>query len=147
MPQAPGVDPASGYRHKKPMMMGGAISRRCGMRQWAGMLVFCALLLRFLIPAGFMPVVTDQGFAITICTGQGPVVLDLDDKGHKSPDVSAHQICAFAGIGALALAPMGRPVTVPLAPYQPPSPAPAYLTPSLGLAAPPPEPTGPPAFA
>lgn len=112
-------------------------------------LVAFALVLRALIPAGFMPV-PGQGFAITLCTGMGAVSAWVDGngnvhKGEPSGSLPDHP-CTFAAFSAaLDLPRPGGSLLVP-----------AVTTAVLlvenrtavvigrGLAAPPPPPTGPP---
>lgn len=80
-------------------------------------LVALALLLRVLVPAGFMPAAGTDGqarFAITICDGTGGHTIAL--PGHpRSPadprDASAHAVCPFAAF-ALAAAPVEPPLLV-----------------------------------
>lgn len=113
-------------------------------------LVALALLLRVIVPAGFMPA-AGQGFAITLCTGMGAVAAWVDGEGHvhKGKPASGkdvHQPCAFAGAGLAAHLPdMAGDVAVAM------SARPARLPGLLlavaigrGLAAPPPPSTGPP---
>ncbi|QUD88868.1 hypothetical protein [Phenylobacterium montanum] len=106
-----------------------------------------ALLLQVLVPAGYMVADGQQGPAIVVCTGHGPL-LAAGDLGHpgKAPASRPDAPCAFAGHGALA----PPTVTATLAP-SPVSYAPALnaifadLAPGRGLAAPPPPALGPPA--
>lgn len=114
------------------------------------LLIALALMLRVLIPAGFMPA-TGQGVAIMLCTGMGATTVWVDANGdiHKQKppaDGQKDQPCAFAGFGAAFDLPgfAGNPI------------APAFSTAALapaisvvvaigqGLAAPPPPSTGPP---
>ncbi len=115
------------------------------------LLVAAALLLRVMIPAGWMPT-AGAGYAITLCTGAGVVSAWVDANGtiHKdkpSPAYGAEHPCVFAGFAAALIAP--APVDVVAA-------LPALAAATLigwvfeqavgrGLAAPPPPPTGPPA--
>ena len=115
------------------------------------------MLMRVLIPQGWMPVETGDGWRITICTGMGPMQMDMPamaramapmhhDSGSPGHDAGDHP-CAFAGF-ALALDEPPLPVLA-----LPPLPAPAWLPAIVaavaigrGLAAPPPPATGPPAL-
>lgn len=114
-------------------------------------LIALALLLRVLVPAGFMPA-AGKGFAITLCTelGMTPAWVDEDGKVHKGktgPDGTADHPCVFAGFGA-ALDTPGIAAVVA-------APAIAIAATLIafaetvaigrGLAAPPPPATGPPA--
>ncbi|KRB85591.1 hypothetical protein ASE00_02000 [Sphingomonas sp. Root710] len=109
-----------------------------------------ALVLRLLIPAGFMPA-TGQGFAITLCTGMGSMQAWVDEHGavHKGEPVKKEQVehpCAFAGFGAALDVPsvvgaLALPF-ITMAKLIGASAAPATI--GRGLAAPPPPSTGPP---
>ena len=126
------------------------------------LLLGCALLLRVLVPAGWMPA-AGGGLRIALCADGGAMAgfareaqLRFDQAvagaaGHRSgdrgDDPRKDQPCAFSG---LALA-WTQPDAFGLLP---PAPAPATtpiraLVASVGqgLAAPPPPSTGPPAFA
>lgn len=107
------------------------------------------LLLRVLIPQGWMPVETEHGWQITICTGTGAMQMTMPDPTgrHRQDHSPADHPCTFAGFALaldramppiLALAPVilsgwlvaaGRTVTI-----------------GRGLAAPPPPATGPPSL-
>ncbi len=120
----------------------------------------CALALRLLIPAGWMPVADAQGLHLVLCSGSGPLELPVaphamagmaHHHGHGQHD-HHHQgmpdhPCAFAGLG-LALT---DPVLPAIAPVQLVvetllAPLPTAVSIGRGLAAPPPPPTGPPAL-
>jgi hypothetical protein len=127
-----------------------------GRWRWTGLvLVALAMLVRVLIPAGFMAAPDDLGRAgIVICTGDGAMTVSVDADGtvHKAPVDDQHQDkpksdhpCAFAGAATplaapvLALseaAPTIHQVAVPRLQ--------SHQRPGLGLAAPPPPTTGPP---
>ena len=104
--------------------------------------------MRLLVPVGWMPA-TEQGFAITLCTGEGAVSAWVDDKGeiHKGkPSEQTSHPCIFAGFGAAfdistAIDTVGAPVLP--AGILPPSAA-FVVAVGQGLAAPPPPSTGPP---
>jgi hypothetical protein len=114
------------------------------------LLIICALAVRLMIPAGWMPS-AERSFVVTVCTGVNMSTMWIDAKGkihkvdpakHKSAD---HEPCVFAGmamatdapssVAALAITPDGsdRFVTATI---------PASI--GKGLAAPPPPSTGPP---
>ena len=82
-----------------------AMSNRC----WAATLFGLALLLKALMPAGYMTVSSGKSITVEICSGTGPasftlhIPADGDSKGGKG-STSAEQPCAFAGLGAQALA-------------------------------------------
>lgn len=132
-------------------------SRPGGLRTIALALLACALAVRFLIPAGWMPVADAQGFHLTLCSGAGPLEIP---PGHAMAGMAHHGAqhhhhhhdqgmpdhpCAFAGLG-LALAEPVRPVLALALPVVQALPAPIALVEAIGrgLAAPPPPPTGPP---
>lgn len=73
------------------------------MRRLAGMLLFCALLLRGMIPGGYMPdfdAADGQGFLV-ICSGVGERLLPVDGDGDGAAPADTHQegLCAFAMLG------------------------------------------------
>jgi hypothetical protein len=112
-------------------------------------LIAFALMLRVLIPAGFMPV-AGQGFAITLCTSMGSVSAWVDDqgnvhKGKKSPDKQDKAPCPFAAFAAAIALPgfADLPIVAAAADRLPL----LFHAVSVGrgLAAPPPPSTGPPA--
>lgn len=131
------------------------------LRRMGLVLVALAMLVRVVVPAGYMAAATESGGpAIVICTGEGAleVVVDADGAASKAPlgqdgqphksDPKTDHPCAFAG----AATPLGAPVlalaAAPLLAYAPAVPVlPAHQRPGLGLAAPPPPTTGPPALA
>jgi len=119
----------------------------------------CALALRLLIPAGWMPIADAQGMHLVLCSGSGPLepatshampaMMGMHHGGHAQHDHHHHGMpdhpCAFAGLGLamaepvlplLALAPIALETLV--------APMPAAVSIGRGLAAPPPPPTGPP---
>lgn len=123
-------------------------------------LIGCALLLRALVPAGWMPTRTADGFVLELCSGRMPggtapqvdaarALLDqalagTADHREKQDGAAKDQPCTFAGLvhaapppAALAqLPPVSLPVDLP-----PPALAAAV---GRGLPAPPPPSTGPP---
>jgi hypothetical protein len=106
-----------------------------------------ALMLRILVPAGFMPAESTQGIVIRICSGMDEaraVVLDLhrSEDGKRHPyHPGAHGTCAFAALFGPATVPdpphailssamaPGEHVLPP--PLQFNLPIPDYLTPPL----------------
>ncbi len=133
-------------------------SGRGRLRTIALALLACALALRLLIPAGWMPVVDATGLHLTLCSGSGPIepVTHHDMKAmagtahhhqhHHEQGMPDHP-CAFAGLG-LALAEPVLPEIALIAPVVEATVAviPATVAIGRGLAAPPPPPTGPPAL-
>lgn len=123
-----------------------------GIRGLVALMLFCALLIRALLPAGFMPVRDRLGITVAICSGQGEVTqfVPIERKdGAPDPRRAASDVCAFAA--ALG----GGLVAPPLPALAEPAPAAfAALAPGMladftvrRLAAPPPPALGPPAHA
>lgn len=124
-------------------------------------LIGCALLLRALIPAGWMPTRTVDGVVLELCSGRMPggtapqidaarALLDqalarTADHRDNSDGAAKDQPCTFAGLTHVA-----PPPAVIAAPLPPALPAAGLPTPALiaavgrGLPAPPPPSTGPP---
>ena len=82
-------------------------------------LLLCTLLLRGLVPAGFMPSVADGRVGLVMCAGTMPVTPDAHTgnatAGHHGPrddHPQPEQPCAYAGIQLPALA--SAVVVVPL---------------------------------
>ena len=120
-------------------------------RQHVGLaLVAMALVMRLLVPAGWMPSVENGRAGITICTGMGMAQAWVDSNGkiHKSQpnkNGQGERPCVFGGLGAALDVP--ALATLPL--YAPPLTAITILllptvTVGHGLVAPPPPSTGPP---
>jgi hypothetical protein len=127
-------------------------------------LLACALALRLLVPAGWMPVADAQGLHLVLCSGSGPLELPsphvlpamarMHHAGHAGHAGHDHHHqgmpdhpCAFTGLG-LALAEPVLPMLAPVAMLGQAlvTPFPAAVAIGRGLAAPPPPPTGPPAL-
>jgi len=64
--------------------------------RFAAAIVAAALLLRLLVPAGFMPSFNGGQFRVSICTGMGPAQMRIALPG-KHSDVAASP-CAFADL-------------------------------------------------
>lgn len=123
-------------------------------RRWALLLVLCALAMRMVVPQGFMWAADSGGVArIVICSGTMPAAMpglnatrphdDQRDHGGQEAD----HPCAFAAAASLDLA-SDPPRAIPHAPRaDAPVALHLFARPGLGLAAPPPPKTGPPAFA
>jgi hypothetical protein len=119
-------------------------------------LFFLALLLRALVPAGFMIGTAASGApALVICPGVevAPAVHAMTMKGgmpaHRhDPATHRDAPCPFAAMAAPTLPPTPPAVVVPPAPPAEPIAGPRRLTAvRVALAAPPPPATGPPASA
>jgi hypothetical protein len=114
------------------------------------LLVVAALLVRLLIPAGWMPAAAG-GFSITVCTGMGEnrqVWIAADGSVHDQAPVDARsdQPCIFAGMAAALDVPLATalPLVIAVATAAPVALHHAVAV-GRGLAAPPPPATGPPA--
>ena len=141
--------------------MGRGWSRLTRMQARLGaLLTVCAIAVRILIPAGYM-VAPEQGQgglpAIVICTAQGAKTVVVgadgvvqDDRSDPKPadgKANPDHGCAFAGgvtpLPAPSLTLAGAEAFMTLSRIDPPL---AHQRPGLGLAAPPPFKTGPPAI-
>lgn len=133
--------------------------RRSGV---VAMLLACVLVVRLLVPTGWMPVIAGDGaIRLTLCGFTAPspeaaaameqaaerLGIDLDKNQPRDPGTSgADQPCAYAGIGFAALPQLDPPVILaPVAPRLPRLVA-REVAIGRGLAAPPPPATGPPLF-
>lgn len=132
----------------------GAIRQSEGARGIVAALALLVLAIQLIAPSGFMPVRTDRGVVVTLCTGTGPVniVVPRDrapGAGDHRPDdgMAGQQHCPFAA--------SVQPVVPPLVLADLPLPAwqlafgPIAFALKTGviarLAAPPPPSSGPPA--
>jgi hypothetical protein len=110
-------------------------------------LLFCALLLRTFVPAGFMigPVAAGAP-ALVPCVDSAPMPAHRDSHGHPAPR-SGESPCPYAALAAPALPPVPLLFALPvlLAPAVAESTALVALRPAP--AAPPPPATGPPVSA
>lgn len=135
-------------------MFGGIRNGSLMPRPVALAILGVALLLRVVIPTGWMPAHGADGVTrITLCTGMGAVEAWVDADGaihDKKPHgkSSADQPCAFTGLAMAGDLPAIAALPAALAPSAAAPPA-ARSRASIGhgLAAPPPPSTGPPAFA
>lgn len=116
-----------------------------------GVLLALALLVRLVIPAGWMPV-AGNGYAITLCTGAGMVSAWVDADGivhkdDKGPAQQGDHPCTFAGLSADLLAGGALSALGHFVAFSGVIVAKPFETVAIGrgLAAPPPPPTGPPA--
>ncbi|WCT72426.1 hypothetical protein PQ455_12345 [Sphingomonas naphthae] len=72
-------------------------------------LIALALLMKLLVPTGFMPVASGGGITVEICTGFGAqkMVMAIPGTAHrggKADHQKADMPCAFAGLATPALA-------------------------------------------
>ncbi|UIJ44233.1 hypothetical protein LZK98_14280 [Sphingomonas cannabina] len=80
-------------------------------RRLALWLVGAALLMKLLVPAGFMPGLSNGSIVVQLCNGQGgaqTILMDIPGKpgDHDSGDPKkAEMPCAFSGLSAPALGP------------------------------------------
>ena len=117
-------------------------------------LALLAVVLKVMIPAGFMPSAETRNglpFALVLCTGDGAKIVQpgdaLDARHGDKGDKAGHDApCPFAAQGAAAPPPsVVAAIDIDLVAYAAPILPPARaLAPGRGLAAPPPPPTGPP---
>lgn len=120
---------------------------------WLLAFVILALAIRMVVPAGWMPTFADGRATITLCTSAGMVEawVDADGKIHKQSPAkkgAGDQHCAFAGLGAAVDAPVFDAASIALAFAQQMSSniMASSVAIGLGLAAPPPPATAPPAL-
>jgi hypothetical protein len=123
---------------------------------WRGLMAALALLvlaIQLVAPSGFMPIRTESGVVVTLCTGQGAVnvVVDRGDapvkQRHDRDDgAPAQQHCAFAASVQPAVPPLAL-ADLPLPAWQLGFGAIAFALKTgliARLAAPPPPSSGPP---
>ncbi|MFZ4747916.1 MAG: DUF2946 family protein [Sphingomonas sp.] len=116
-------------------------------------LITVAMLLRLVIPAGYMPTTDATGaIRISVCTGTGAqtAYVDRDGKVHKEAPDGKHQDPQPCGFGALSVGLATTLVATLVLPSVVANLAiiAAHAAPSVGkgLAAPPPPSTGPPSL-
>tara|TARA_R110000868_G_scaffold212918_3_gene462808 strand:- start:7069 stop:7473 length:405 start_codon:yes stop_codon:yes gene_type:complete len=117
-------------------------------RPFACAVLALALLMKIVMPAGFMPTVSNGQIVVSICSGTGPMtmVMTIPGLGQEKSEGDGHhgkaeQPCAFSGLSAPSLA-AADPIllaaailfvlalgTRPMA--LPASTAPSYLRPPL----------------
>ena len=85
-------------------------------RRWAAWLFAAALLMKLLVPAGFMPASSAGTIAIELCTGSGAqtITIPAEHQDEQSGHGKAASPCIFAGLGAPSLA-AADPVLLALA--------------------------------
>ena len=110
----------------------------------------CALFLRVLVPAGWMPAPQNGAFAIELCNAAAPAqAIGHAGKAHHDPKSKGHGgECAFAPLQAGFAAAPAAPILP--APAAAPASLPQQFTASVsarGPPAPPPPATGPPTLA
>lgn len=76
----------------------------------AGVLIALAMMMKLLVPGGFMPTYNHGRFVISICSGAGSMNMVINIPGLESdkPGERQHgkseQPCAFSGLSAPSLA-------------------------------------------
>jgi hypothetical protein len=91
----------------------GAIRQSEGARGILAALALLVLAIQTIAPSGFMPVRTEQGVMVTLCTGTGPVNVVVprgqapERNGHHGDDgMTAQQHCPFAASVQPAVPPL-----------------------------------------
>lgn len=135
-------------------MRTGIATAGSSLRRVALFLVACALVLRLLVPSGWMPVAHANGVTLNWCSGVShtvPVEAEamlaeaLADKAPPKHKPAPDQPCAFAAAAQPADTLAALPVFVPPTAHEQAPALPLVAAfPGLGLAAPPPLSTGPP---
>ncbi len=140
-------------------MLRGMRYRRSGIFRTLAAFALMAMVVRALVPAGFMVAPAGRGdfIGLTLCSDQGAVaafinletgaVVDGDKPpGPSAPDGSSgHDApCMFASVALLATPEVATAPFVELRPFEVASILVVRAAPGRGLAAPPPWSTGPP---
>lgn len=79
-------------------------------RPFAFAVLALALLMKIVVPSGFMPTISNGQIVVSVCSGMGPTTMVIAVPGleHQSGGDShkgkAEQPCAFAGLSAPSLA-------------------------------------------
>jgi hypothetical protein len=129
----------------------GAIRQSESARGLLAALALLVLAIQLISPSGFMPVRTDRGIVVTLCTGQGAinVLVDRGKAPHRQDDSApVQQHCAFAASVQPAVPPLVL-ADLPLPAWQlafGPIAFPLKTGLIARLAAPPPPSSGPPAI-
>lgn len=155
-----GAGALTGFRVISEGMLRGLRHHRTGFARTLAAFALLAMVVRALVPAGYMfaPTQDHRFITVTLCSGHGPAeaVIDLttgaivdpgstnqsDEPSKKSPNADAP--CVFAVAAALSAPeqPASLPVVFRLASAD--LPRAIEVAPGRGLAAPPPWSTGPP---
>ncbi len=110
------------------------------------LLMAAALALRVAVPAGFMPVADEQGLRVEICTGSGPLTVEIDPGSKDRQEQRDPCPYGLAAGPALLLPPLPALPAAPLALTPPPYPGLAAARLAAWRALRPPA-RGPPAIA
>lgn len=106
-----------------------------------------AMAMRALVPAGYMLSPSVHGSSIIVlCSGHAMASMPGMDHGGKPDHSSSHRDapCAFSAVAHLATPETPPSIVTAFTLAADAPPAPLYVTPGRGLAAPPPWATGPP---
>lgn len=105
-------------------------TRSLPMRRTGWLLLVLVLLVRAMLPQGFMPVVSSEGIRVALCTGNGPtfVVLGRDGTLHPEEPEQKSTPCPYAL--ATAAADLPPPLVLPA----PPEALPCLGMPALAFA-------------
>lgn len=78
------------------------------------MVMLAALVMRMLVPAGYMVDTASAGPAIVLCSGSGPETAVHGTAGHAhhhhGGPAGEHEVCAYAALGMAAPPPDGTAV-------------------------------------
>ena len=120
-------------------------SDAAGLKRLALYVALAAIILRALMPAGFMPL--PGSGRLVICTGQGLAEAPRDEQGHK-PAAAPDGTCLFAGQANAAPPPASVSVAAVAFPMRIARVLgrAESIMPGRGLAAPPPPQTAPPSL-
>lgn len=126
-------------------------------RRIALALVACALLMRMLVPGGWMPAAHAQGVTLNWCSygasdtaqAEAHALLAgaLDEKSAPQEKPAPEQPCAFAAAAAALSGAEAPRLALPSATHAPVPVQRLVAFPGRGLSAPPPPQTGPPLLA
>jgi hypothetical protein len=121
------------------MAIAGSLTRRSARSRVAGqatssralfVLALAALLVRMIVPGGWMPMPSAAGITIALCSGTGPAMVRIDLPAGNGPShdhgAPQHLPCTFSPLAAQALPSGGNVLTAPPA-YLPFFPAGAAL--------------------
>lgn len=90
-------------------------------RSWLSQILLVVLLLRAMIPAGYMPDVgpaSADSAGIVICSAHGSYTLGVNGAEQKSDPASQHKLtepCAFSGLAQTYIPVIGQPEVLPVA--------------------------------
>ena len=77
-------------------------------RTLASLALAFALVMKLIVPGGFMPIMSDGHFIVVVCTGTGPMSMAMPGLDHGKSESGQHgkpeAPCAFAGLSAPSLA-------------------------------------------